>query len=34
MDDISLVIRRCKRSQESKLNLSNRGILAIPQDIY
>ena len=33
MDDIALVIRHCKRSKEIKLDLSNRSISSIPQDV-
>ena len=34
MSDISVSIRRCKRGNEKKLDLSNKGITYIPVDIY
>ncbi len=34
MDDLALIIRHCKRSRSSKLDLSGKGLNTIPQDIY
>jgi len=34
MDDLALIIRHCKRSRSSKLDLSGKGLNSIPQDIY
>lgn len=34
MDDISLQIRHCKRSGDSKLNLSKKNIKMLPVDLY
>ena len=30
MDDLSVIIRRCKRNNENKLNLSSRNMTMIP----
>jgi len=34
MDDLALIIRHCKRSRSTKLDLSGKGLSSIPQDIY
>lgn len=34
MEDISSVIRRCKRSNETKLALNGKGLMSIPQDVF
>ena len=32
-EDISIVIRRCKRSKEIKLDLSNRDLTSMPNSL-
>ena len=34
MDDLSLLIRRCKRGNEAKLDLSGRSITSVPQEVF
>ena len=34
MDDLALIIRHCKRSRSTKLDLSDKGLSTIPQDVY
>jgi len=34
MEDISVIIRRVKRGNETKLELSNKKITFFPNDIY
>ena len=34
MEDITTIIRRCKRANEPKLTLSGKGLMSIPQDVY
>jgi Leucine-rich repeat (LRR) protein len=34
MEDISLVIRRCKRSNEVKLSLAGKGLFQIPSSLF
>lgn len=34
MEDISLIIRRIKRSGEPRLTLSNKGLISVPVEIY
>jgi Leucine-rich repeat (LRR) protein len=34
MEDISSIIRRCKRASEPKLSLAGKGLMSIPQDVF
>jgi Leucine-rich repeat (LRR) protein len=34
MDDLSIVLRHWKRSKDTKLNLSEKGITILPQEIF
>lgn len=34
MEDIALVVRRCKRSNDTRLVLSNRGLFSIPTAVF